>query len=1072
MPRLLLKNMKCLIPILLMAVTGFAQTATYLTGQSARLVIGQPEFDSESDTATSSIVGAAAGVAWANNMLFVADANMVSAAPINNRVLIYTNVSGQLPSTTAPLAYTSQCPICVGVANVVLGQPDFVTTTPIPCITPPPNISTTTTPTSPVCPANASQTPLANGMRNPSAVASDGTHLAVADTNNNRVLIWNSIPTAMNQPPDVVVGQTNFTSAVVPGQTPTATSLRNPQGVWLQGGKLFVADTQNDRVLIYNSIPTSNGAAADIVLGQPNMTTYVQINIAEQSTSAANNNLLTPVSVTSDGTRLFVADLGYNRVLIWNTIPTANQQPADVEVGQPNMAGSLPNNAFTCSISGTCPATATGQGVETALLCTVSNGVDFNNNPTYPTLCGSTLSFPRFALSDGTRLYIADGGNDRVLVFNTIPTVNGVAPDVILGQTSDTSDEATDGSDSLNTPMGLAWDGTNLYIADCYNQRIVVYTPNGENLPYSAVRNAASINIYAVGTVTIGGTIKAGDKVTVTIGVSTSTTTASYPYTIQSGDNAAAIVNGLVALINAGASGDPNGLATADVAADEVVLTAKTPGADGDNVTLAASISTNATVTAVTSGANLNGGGDAASIAPGSIVEIMGTNLSDNVTMSAPAGALNLPTSLGGVQVSFNGVPAPLLYVSPTQINAQVPFQFEFTSGTVNAWVRTQNPDNSVTVTNTVGVSIVPANPGIFAQPGNDPRVAIAMHSSNYASALISVDGVVHGGDVGTICIGSTATLTPVSVAPATGCTGQTYNYTVQETDTLATVVSAYLILMANDPQVTVQAAGEFTRIVVYARNPGSAGNGIPINVAVSTGARLLLTAVGPAVPSPGTGVLTCCASTAGAMVTPTSQAVPGETIIVYATGLGLPVLTPPVAPYLVTGQKYQGPANNTPGQSVSALVNSLTANVIEAALIPGTVGLYQVSLQLNSSIATDPFAQLTIAQNDFVSNVVTIPIQVVPLLSSLTCSTASLNSDSSTTCTVLLSVAAPSGGVTVLLSSSSTLLEVPASVSIAAAATSVTFTAATGTIPSSQSATITATLNSSTANLTFTLSP
>ena len=1064
--------MKCLIPILLTAVTGFAQTATYLTGQSARLVIGQPEFDSESDTATSSIVGAVSGVAWANNALFVADANMVSAAPINNRVLIYTNINGQLPSPTAPLNYTSQCPICVGVANVVLGQPDFVTTTPIPCITPPPNISTTTTPTSPVCPANAPQTPLATGMRNPTAVASDGTHLAVADTNNNRVLIWNSIPTSNDQPPDVVVGQTDFTSAgIPPNQTPTATSLRNPQGVWLQGGKLFVADTQNDRVLIYNSIPTSNGAAADVVLGQPNMTTYVQINIAEQSTSAANNNLLTPVSVTSDGTRLYVADLGYNRVLIWNTIPTGNQQPADVEVGQPDMAGSLPNNAFTCSISGTCPATATGQGVETAVLCTVSNGVDFNNNPTYPTLCGSTLSFPRYALSDGTRLYIADGGNDRVLVYNTIPTVSGVAADVILGQTSDTSDEATDGSDSLNTPMGLAWDGANLYIADCYNQRIVVYTPNGQNLPYSAVRNAASINIYAVGTVTIGGTIKSGDKVTVTIGLSTTTTTETYTYAIQSGDDAAAIVNGLVALINAG-KGDPNVLATADVAADEVVLTAKTAGADGDNVTLATSISANATVTAVTSAANLSGGGDAASIAPGSLVEIMGMNLSNNVTMSAPADAMDLPTNLGGVQVSFNGVPAPLLYVSPTQINAQVPFQFEFTSGTVNAWVRTQNADGSVAVTNTVGVSIVPANPGIFAGTGNDPRPAIAMHSSNYASALISVDGVVQGGDVGTICIGSTAALTPVSAAPATGCTGQTYNYTVQETDTLATVVSAFLVLMANDPQVSVQAAGEFTRIVVYARTPGPAGNGIPMSVAVSTGARLLLTAIGPPLPSPGVGVLTCCASTAGATITPTSQAIPGETIIVYATGLGLPVLTPPVAPYLLTGQKYQGPANNTPGQSVSALVNATSANVIEAALIPGTVGLYQVSLALNSSLTSDPYAQLTIAQNDFVSNVVTIPVNAIPLLSSLTCASTSLNSDASTTCTVTLSVVAPSGGVTVALSSSSSLLSVPSSVSVAAAATSATFTAATGSIPSSQSATITATLNSSTANVTITLGP
>ena len=153
---------------------------------------------------------------------------------------------------------------------------------------------------------------------------------------------------------------------------------------------MFIADTQNDRVLIYNSIPTANGAAADIVLGQPNMTTYVQVNIADQTTSAAANNMLTPVSVTSDGTRLFVADLGFNRVLIWNTIPTTNQQPADVEIGQPDMTTGISDDAFSTptNYTGTLPAP------ETAVICTVSNGVDSNDNPTYPPLCAIHAQLP------------------------------------------------------------------------------------------------------------------------------------------------------------------------------------------------------------------------------------------------------------------------------------------------------------------------------------------------------------------------------------------------------------------------------------------------------------------------------------------------------------------------------------------------------------------------------------------------------------------------------------------------------------------------------------------------------
>jgi uncharacterized protein (TIGR03437 family) len=1053
--------MKCVFVIILTAAASFAANIDFSTGQAARLVIGQPYFDSESDSASNTILGAVGGLAYANNTLFVADSNVVGAAPVNNRVVIYQNISGQLPALTSQPQYTRVCPVCVGTANVVLGQPDFVTTLPVPCITP--DNSTATTPTTPVCPTNPPTTPLATGMRQPTAVASDGTRLAVADTLNNRILIWNTIPTSIQQPPDVVVGQPNFTSAAFPGDTPTASSLRGPQGVWLQKGKLYIADTQNDRVLIYNSIPTSNGASADVVLGQPNMTTYVQVNIAQQLTTAAANNLLNPVSVTSDGTHLFVTDLGYNRVLIWNTIPTTNQAPADVVVGQPDLTSSNPDDAFTCSISGECPATATGQGVESPAMCTVSNGVDFNNAPTYPALCKYTLSYPRYALSDGTRLFIADGGNDRVLVYNTIPTANAAPADVVLGEANDTSDQPTDGADTMNTPLSLAWDGDNLYVADCYNQRILVFTLAEQDLTFTAVRNGASLNIYAIGTVTLGGTIKAGNTVTVTIN------TTNYTYTIQSGDDFASIVNGLVALINAG-KGDPNVLAIGDSPADEVVVTARTAGSAGDNVTLATAISTNATITASASGANLAGGGDAAAIAPGALVAILGSNLSD-VSASAPAGLKQLPTTLGGVQVYFNGVLAPLMYVSPNQINSQVPWSFVSTT-TANAWVRIQRADGSISVTNPEAMTIVGANPGIFVQPTKitDPRPAVMLHSSSFATGVISVDGTVKAGNVGTICIGSTATLTATATG-TTGCTGQTYNYTVQASDSLASVVNAFVALMRNDPQVVASAAPAFTRIMLQAKVSGTAGDGIPFQASVNTGANLLLTAIGPAVAS-GEGVVLCCASTAGAMVSASSPAVPGETVIVYATGLGLPVLTPAVQPYLLTGNAYQGAADNTPIETVSALVDSSTANVLGAFLMPGTVGLYQVNLQLSSSLISDPAAELTIAQDIYVSNVVTFPVLATNTVASVTCTSTSLNSAGTTTCTVTLNLTVSGNGTTVSLSSNDSLLTVPPSVAVAPGSTSATFTITAGTIPSSQTAVITATLGTSSQTVSITLAP
>jgi tetratricopeptide (TPR) repeat protein len=59
-------------------------------------------------------------------------------------------------------------------------------------------------------------------------------------------------------------------------------------------------------------------------------------------------------------------------------------------------------------------------------------------------------------------------------------------------------------------------------------------------------------------------------------------------------------------------------------------------------------------------------------VAPGSLVSIYGRDLAETRTAaSAP-----LPVRLGGASVVIGGLPAPLLFVSPDQINAQVPFGF------------------------------------------------------------------------------------------------------------------------------------------------------------------------------------------------------------------------------------------------------------------------------------------------------------------------------------------------------------------------------------------------------------
>jgi uncharacterized protein (TIGR03437 family) len=100
-------------------------------------------------------------------------------------------------------------------------------------------------------------------------------------------------------------------------------------------------------------------------------------------------------------------------------------------------------------------------------------------------------------------------------------------------------------------------------------------------------------------------------------------------------------------------------------------------------------------------------------ISPGEVVSIFGASI-------GPAAALQLQldstgkvsTSLGNVQVLFSGHPAPLTYVSATQINCVVPYEI----------VGMSNPSVQVTysgmTSNTVSLTSALTAPGIFATNG------------------------------------------------------------------------------------------------------------------------------------------------------------------------------------------------------------------------------------------------------------------------------------------------------------------------------------------------------------------
>lgn len=266
----------------------------------------------------------------------------------------------------------------------------------------------------------------------------------VADTGNNRVLIYNTEPTDAITPPSIVIGQSN---TVFTSMGTSASTLSGPMSVATDDTHIVIADTGNHRILIYSSYPNSNGASSSYVIGQPDVTS----NTANNG-GVSNHSLFSPTSVAIRDGKLYVSDSGNNRVLIWNTLPLADNTPASVVVGQPDF---------------------------------VSNGI--NNGG----LSAFTLAHPVDAQTDGTHLFITDQDNNRILIFNSIPTLNHPQAQVVLGQPDGTTATANNGgitANSLSNPIGARSDGTNLFVADGSNERVLLYT----SIPTS---NQASANV-------------------------------------------------------------------------------------------------------------------------------------------------------------------------------------------------------------------------------------------------------------------------------------------------------------------------------------------------------------------------------------------------------------------------------------------------------------------------------------------------------------------------------------------------------------------------------------------------
>jgi uncharacterized protein (TIGR03437 family) len=154
-------------------------------------------------------------------------------------------------------------------------------------------------------------------------------------------------------------------------------------------------------------------------------------------------------------------------------------------------------------------------------------------------------------------------------------------------------------------------------------------------------------------------------------------------------------------------------------------------------------------------------------VAPGEIVTLYGSGLGPTTPVTAsPQGGL-FPTSLGGVQVSVNGFPIPLLYVSASQINAEIPSPIDWLrSGIADVRVvnnGTQLPDFRVAATTSLFTvfttsETIPENRGFALVATNQDGTVNSHANPAKAGSYVSIWATGFGAVPGVTMEGAVAT--------------------------------------------------------------------------------------------------------------------------------------------------------------------------------------------------------------------------------------------------------------------------------------------------------------------------
>ncbi len=320
----------------------------------------------------------------------------------------------------------------------------------------------------------------------------------VADKENNRVLVYNldASNEFIDRVADNVLGQANFYQNS-PGTTNKKMNEPSSVEIDLVHNRLFVADSENHRVLVFDVTTVTNAESAVYVLGQPDFTT--------SSSGVSDSKMDTPEGLAYDSARdyLFVSDSANLRVSVFDMSHVANGDSYINVLGTP----------FTSGLNDTTFAGLFGLFYEAKnQLLYVADGVNnrvlvfdlvsiTNSEPASHVLCQSDMvtntsgttasmcSFPSSIVGDtqnGTYVYVGDAGNARVLKFDINVLTDGESAVSVLGQPDFISNSQNVTQSGLSSAEGLSiLPDSTLYVSDSLAHRTMIFDvtaiTDGEN---------------------------------------------------------------------------------------------------------------------------------------------------------------------------------------------------------------------------------------------------------------------------------------------------------------------------------------------------------------------------------------------------------------------------------------------------------------------------------------------------------------------------------------------------------------------------------------------------------------